>query len=51
MKKQPYVAPSLTKWGAFAQITQVGSTNPGQDCLPNGTFFGGSVENKNTTCP
>lgn len=50
VEKKKYTAPQLSDWGAIAQVTQVGFTHPGADCLPNGKFMGGSVENKNTTC-
>ena len=35
--KKPYRAPTLQAWGSVVALTQVGQTNPGNDC------FGGSV--------
>ena len=37
MTKRSYQAPKLQTWGSVVTLTQVGQTNPGQDC------FGGSV--------
>jgi hypothetical protein len=49
--RKPYKEPLLKTWGTVTALTQVGFTNPGTDCLPNGSFVGGSVLNDNTTCP
>lgn len=45
VERREYSAPQLNKWGAVADITQVGQTRPGGDVLPGNSEGkdGGSI--------
>ena len=49
-ERKEYQSPQLKRWGTVADLTEVGTTNPGGDVKPSdGSAFGGSVYNKNST--